>query len=126
MKVTFKKRRYYKSKLREPGETVEMDRKHARAFIRVNAAVPAVTQAKPKTQEPPKRTKQTEQSEVEEIEEVAVETLPEEDVQVEEEEKEPALEDLSYRELQERCRQKELPASGTKAELIGRLEEEGE
>ena len=43
MKVVFKKRRYYKGKLHEIGQLVDMDAKHARAFIRVKAAVPAIT-----------------------------------------------------------------------------------
>ncbi len=164
MKVTFRKRRYYKGKWRKPGETIDMDYRYARAFIRTNAVVPAVTQAKKK---PPKRTQPvateqttaeetTTETAVEEQEVVQAEEVKEEaqvdqveQAEVEEEQAEEEnddkpsefapepeeeqgeneelrrrmeeLEEVTYRELQKRCHEENLPASGTKPELVQRL-----
>jgi len=54
LKVTFKKQRYYKSVLHKVGDTINMDYKHARAFLRVHAVIPTIIQAtaKPKKQAP--------------------------------------------------------------------------
>ncbi len=135
MKVTFKKRRYYKGKLREIGQTVEMDYKHAKAFIRVNAAAPAVTQAPAKGKETPKRTKPTEPATMTDQVDDRVKITDQTDLVVQEPEEEeaaenvgvdevvPEFEELSYRELQEHCRARDLSASGSKLDLIKRLEE---
>lgn len=132
--VVFKKRRWYGGKLREPGAVVSMEYKHARAFIRVKAAVLATDQTKKKKAAPPKVEKQTVEP-VAEIktelqEEAVVDPEPEQALEEEEPEPEeveelvpPVLEDLSYRELQELCKQRDLPASGMKSELIYRLKE---
>lgn len=143
MKVIFKKRRYYKGILREPGDVVSMEYKHARAFIRVNAAVPAGAKPNKKKKqeqpkEPPKRTTQpsTPAPETHEVEvkgDASIEIVEDEDegdgVDAEEVEEFEipevhSLDALSYRELQERCRQEGLPAGGTKDQLIERLQGE--
>ena len=138
MKVTFKKARYYKGKLRRIGDIVNMEAKHARAFLRVRAVIPTIMQVPPKTGKKPislkkavpVRTVQSksldivstspvepfetqgvekeEARKVEEVEELTVENVVE-------------FENVSYRKLQELCKAQELPASGTKAGLIERL-----
>ena len=143
MKVIFKKRRYYKGILREPGDVVSMEYKHARAFINVNAAIPAGARPNKKKKqeqpkEPPKRTTppSTPAPETQEVEfkgqtpiEIVEDEVEGDGVDVEEVEElqvpevQP-LDDLSYRELQERCREKGVSARGATPELIERLKAE--
>ena len=142
MKITFKKRRFYKGTFREPGETMEVDDKYARAFMNVNAAVPAVTEAPKKKKDSPVRTTEPTKTETEESPQPIAETpeveeeLKEYEPDLEqlgsareiaeeegEEEKKTSLEDMSYRELQIECQERGVPANGTKAELIKRLKE---
>lgn len=138
MKVTFKKRRYYRGILRQIGDVVDMDRKHARAFIRVNAAVPTITlQAEKLLEESkPEESKFTQLTidnvpfssdtkvelvtksggppEEPELSKIMTRVKPNSDNGTK-------LENLSYRELQELCKEREVPANGAKEELIQRL-----
>ncbi|MFA5485348.1 MAG: hypothetical protein WC260_03835 [Candidatus Pacearchaeota archaeon] len=115
MEVTFKKRRYYKGKLREIGDVVNMDRKHARAFIRVNAVIPTVLISPIKeTQQPPEP--QTDHS----VPQTMTRSTPNKDDQEQE-----GIENLPYREIQELCKKKDIPANGSRDELIQRLKEGG-
>lgn len=116
MRVTFTKRRYYRG-WRQIGETVDVDERYARAFIRCRAARLAT---QPVTPAP----------EIGQVIEPAVEIEPEPeaDARTESSESEVApalLEGLTYRELQALCTKKGLPIYGRKADLLARLTEGG-
>jgi hypothetical protein len=134
MDVVFRKRRYYQGKLRDVGDVVKnMNYKHARAFIRVHAAIPYVHNSKSAVQvkAPPLKTRRTRvkpsEPKVDTIEEVniipgIVEEVAQVDVTLNTEDNPVVVfEEFSYRELQKACQEKELSAGGTKAELIERL-----
>lgn len=134
MKVTFKKRRYYRGILRQIGDVVDMDQKHARAFIRVNAAVPTITLRAEELPEESKFIQLALDNPIPidtdaEVESTAQAEEPEEEAELGKtmtrakpnSGNETKLENLSYRELQELCKEREVPANGSKEELIQRL-----
>ena len=141
MKVTFKKRRFYKHKLREPGDVVDMDKKDARAFLRVNAVVETIKQLPEKKEEPFTRSTTFARS----VTPSSISEFSDEDSTEDSNELESLVEefdggasavadskgieefgDLTYRDLQERCKEKGLSAAGAKTELIERLRTQGE
>ncbi len=89
MKVIMKKRRYYKGKFREPGQTIDMDDKYVRAYLRVSAVEPAITKAPAKSNAQPTQITRTRTSAppqtIEEtaLEEMSVDAQEQADVQEE-------------------------------------------
>jgi len=117
MDVVFKKRRYYQGKLRNVGDVVKnMGYKHARAFLTVKAAILYV--APPKKKAPPLKLERTVRTTVPVVETEIVD----DEVIVDVNEESYVIKDLSYRELQQICREKGLSARGSQVELIERLE----
>ena len=111
MRITFRKPRWYQGKRYSPGDTVDADLRYARAFIDTKAAIAAARMA-PTPARPARR-----RMPAPDVETFVPEPAPKEEVE------ETSLEDLSYRELQELCRARNLSAFGKKADLVTRLTE---